>query len=230
MEGGSMRNSSFFGKNAAKNSTNTRHIACFLTLMLLGLLAQGCVQAGEESIQWKTFEFPEDGFSILMPGKPEKVDLLPRSKFYGKEDLTGAKQVRYQVRFENPPWYSVDYRVAVSVASDSLKKAIAGADSFLPVRQAFISNFTGQIIREREVKYKNTYAGYEIEFKRPMSYSGAPGSKGIARTYIVGSTTFLLEVVYKSGTTASPEISQKNVSEFFDSFQILSVDGKQPDK
>jgi len=224
-----MVNNFFSREERGRAYKNKWRFYCLLLVMFMGLQTVGCAQQGEELIQWKKFDFPDDGFAISMPAKPEKTDLLSQSKFDEKMDLIGAKQVQYQAYYENPPWYSVGYSVAVSVAPDFLKKGMTEADSFLRARQALISETLGKIIREREILYKGRYPGYEVEFEAPLDHVKFPGFKGVTRIYVAGTMEFYLKVVYKPMRTLSPRISKKNMADFFDSFKILSVNGQQLD-
>ena len=182
----------------------------FLAVILWGVISLGfamqdCAYAGEKPVPLKKFEFPEDNFSISMPEKPGRTDLLPRSKFYGKEDLTGAKQVQYVARYENSSSYSISYSVAASMAPDSLKKTMTLGGSSEDARRALISTAMGNIVREREIKYDGKYPGYEIEFEVPLNSAKFRGFKGITRMYIVGPMAFRLKIGCMPELNSSPK-------------------------
>lgn len=179
-----------------------RSVYSLLAVAICSIVLFSC---GGGSNSWSLYTSGEGGFSVNMPGKPEKTDKVILTAF-GKQKvnfitwkpsaLAIDKFKLFQVSFTNcPPQYAND-----TVMRDYM------LDSCIRMRK---KDFTEKVDFPAETIELNGYPG------RAFIFDGQ-GTIAIVKECIVNGRLYDLTVIAKSEQGTNPEIAQ-----FFNSFQPL---------
>ncbi len=191
-----------------------------LNILACGLILSSAVQAAtatdtrekadaatQKKVEWKTYSYPESGFSIDLPKKPEQVK---QSIDVPKSNL----KINYETYLSEPS-DNVVYVVSVwnyPAQVDMSKPEVNLQDGFKGMVQAL----TGSEVQDMKI---NDFQGYKsLEFlvkNQDIYFQG--------RLILVHNTLYQVFTVYKKGEDMS-----KDYPRFINSFKLINPEKRKP--
>jgi hypothetical protein len=164
-------------------------------ITLVVALCSFAATLGAQAQQWKTYNYPPDGFSTSFPGEPQ----------FSKRDVPTEKG-----SFELRAYLAEDGQAALFVGVCDYGTAIADRtkDQVLDgAQQGAIDNVKAHLLRGKNITL-GVYPGREFEAENDSMHF-------YARIYLVGSTLYQTLIASPIGT---PYTSS---TRFLDSFQLI---------
>jgi hypothetical protein len=163
--------------------------------VLLAVLAAGTALA--EPNGWKTYSYPEAGFSAAFPAKPKEGNQAHQSGSFGRLEskvyLVEHGGVAYVVSATTLPGKARDEKTPAALLDDA--------------RNGFVAGVKGKLQREGEIALKG-FPGRDVEVS-------AAGQVVFARLYLVRDRLYQLVAVFPKENVGAPDARR-----FLDSFAL----------
>lgn len=181
-----------------KHRSFIRMISLAIAVLGIGALlgAQTAAAPAAQAPEWKTYTYPEDGFSASLPLEPTMQ----------KKDVPTEKG-----SFEMHVYMVQEADSALVVVACDYGNAIVGrdADSILHgAQEGAISNVGGHLVREKKITL-GAYQGIEFEAENDSTHF-------TARVFMAGST------LYQTMIASPLDKPYAGTARFLDSFQLIA--------
>lgn len=200
-------------KARAKSGKTPRLLitACSSLMVLSVIFFSPLLQTAKPEIQWKTFSSPEEHFSISMPD-------LPRKKTSSKISASGRQVTRYDSIFENAPWYSILFNLAVIRLAESELQGKTPEQLFHKIAGAALAKKQWVVVHQQKIQL-GPYTGLDIELRIPASKKYGR-SRIRARLFTAHGQVYLLQTTYVPKTMLYSRLETDSVIQFFKSFTL----------
>jgi hypothetical protein len=148
-----------------------------------------------QTVEWKTYSYPEDGFSVSFPSQPQ----LKKSSLDTK---TGEIEVRTYLVILQPAW-------VVAVIDYGEQAANADPDTLLELgKQGALSSSSAHLLSEKKITLDGHH-GLQFEAESSVAHFSS-------RIYLVGGT------LYQTMVVSDPSDKSAETARFLDSFQLIA--------
>lgn len=203
-------------KSLENKSRKKNAVPAFVLTGALGVLLfiSLVIQEAKPEIQWKEFFSKEEGFSLFMPD-------IPRKKTVSRVSKSGQQIIRYDSLFEEQPWYSVLFNLAVIRLPENQIQGKTPRQLFDYITGPARAEKDWIIVKEQAMNY-GPYKAVDIKLRIPP-FKKFGRTRSRARLIVLKDKVYLLQTTYVPKTIFFSRLEGANISRFFNSFKIRRI-------